>query len=142
MHRTCFRSLCCLALVAAFTAVAASAEDEKAGKAAPPEEPPLSNTLRWTTASEIDNFGFDVYRGMTEEGPWERITAEPIAGAGTTDVATDYVFVDEEIDPAKDHYYWIESISMEGVREAFTPVIRAAAKRPGGEKQADDATRP
>jgi hypothetical protein len=95
-------------------------------------EPPV-NTLKWTTASEVDNFGFDIYRSVAEDGPFEKITDEPIAGAGTTDEPQSYVFVDSEIDPTRDYYYYIESISLGGVREKFSPVIRSPAKRPAAD---------
>jgi hypothetical protein len=112
----------------------ATPEDRKdAGKGA--EDPP-ANTLKWTTASEVDNFGFDIYRGLDEEGPFDRITDEPLPGAGTTDEPQNYVFVDRDIDPTRDYFYYIESISLGGVREVFSPVIRAPAKQPaddGGE---------
>ncbi len=88
------------------------------------------NTLRWTTASEVDNFGFDVYRSTAEEGPFERITAEPIPGAGTVDEPQSYVFLDHAIDPEQGYYYYIESISVDGVREKFSPVTFVAAKKP------------
>ena len=91
-----------------------------------PETP--ANTLRWTTASEVDNFGFDVFRSDTEDGEFVCITADPIAGAGTVDVPTDYEFVDEAINPRQEYFYYVESISMSGGRERFTPVIRAPAK--------------
>lgn len=94
------------------------------------DEPPV-NTLRWTTASEVDNFGFDIYRGLSEDGPFERITNEPLPGAGTIDEPQDYVFIDETIDPSRDYYYYIESISLGGIRERFSPIIRSPAKRPG-----------
>ncbi len=94
-----------------------------------PDEPAV-NTLKWTTASEVDNFGFDIYRALDEDGPFERITIEPMPGAGTTDEPQNYVFVDSEIDPGKDYFYYIESISLGGIRETFSPVIRAPAKRP------------
>ena len=97
--------------------------------AAPDEQPPV-NTLRWTTASEVDNFGFDIYRGDSEEGPFERMTAEPIPGAGTTDEPQSYVWVDDTIDPTRDYWYYIESISIHSVRERFSPIIRSPAKRP------------
>lgn len=102
-----------------------------------PEEPadePVVNTLKWTTASEVDNFGFDIYRSLDEDGPFDRITNEPLPGAGTIDEPQEYVFVDSEIDPTKDYYYYIESISLGGVREKFSPVIRSPAKRPVGDK--------
>lgn len=94
-----------------------------------PDEPPV-NTVKWTTASEVDNFGFDIYRALDEDGPFERITIEPLPGAGTIDEPQNYVFVDSEIDPGKDYFYYIESISLGGIRETFSPVIRAPAKRP------------
>lgn len=100
----------------------------------PPQTPAAAgetstNTLRWTTASEIDNFGFDVYRGDTADGPFERLTDQPVAGAGTADVPTDYAYVDETIDPTREYFYYVESISMGGERVRFTPIMRAPAKR-------------
>ena len=103
-----------------------------------PEKPagePLVNTLKWTTASEVDNFGFDIYRGLSEDGPFEKLTAEPLAGAGTTDEPQNYVFVDEAIDPSTNYYYYIESISLGGIRETFSPIIKASAKKPAGAQQ-------
>ena len=89
---------------------------------------PYRNTIRWTTASEVDSFGFDVFRGELEEGPFERLNAKPIAGAGTSDESHSYAFVDDTIDPTKEYFYYVESISIDGVRERFTPVNRAPAK--------------
>jgi hypothetical protein len=88
----------------------------------------IRNTLRWTTASEVDNFGFDVYRGIAEDGPFERITERPIPGAGTVDEPTDYVYEDFAIDEGVAYFYYVESISTDGVRERFSPVFRAPPK--------------
>jgi len=105
---------------------------ETAAGAAPdqPVDKPLVNTLKWTTASEVDNFGFDIYRGLSEDGEFTKITAEPLPGAGTTDEPQNYVFVDESIDPSRDYFYFIESISLGGIREKFSPVIKSPAKKP------------
>lgn len=96
-------------------------------------EKPLFNRIRWTTASEVDNFGFDVYRAESEAGPFVRITPQPIAGGGTSDTPRSYEFVDSTIDPTKAYWYYVESISMGGERERFTPVQRVAPKRPAKE---------
>ena len=93
------------------------------------KEQRLANTPRWTTASEVENFGYDVFRGDSEEGPFTKLTESPLAGAGTTDETKKYEFRDDSIDPCKDYWYYVESISTTGAREKFTPVFKAPAKR-------------
>jgi len=92
------------------------------------ESEPLHNTLKWSTASEVENFGFDIYRSTSKDGPFTRVTSEPIPGAGTIDEPQSYVWKDFSIEPGTDYYYYIESISFAGVRERFSPVIKAPAK--------------
>lgn len=98
-----------------------------------PAEQRVANTARWTTASEQDNFGFDVYRGDSETGPFTKLTKEPILGAGTSDETHKYEFRDEGIDPCKAYWYYVEAVSNNGTREKFTPTFRAKPKhRPVG----------
>ncbi len=112
----------------ALLAAAVAAQPEEQAEAAEDGEETYSNTLKWSTASEVDNFGYDVYRGDSEEGPFERLNPDPVPGAGTTDEPTYYRFVDDTIDPYKTYFYYIESISMGGVRERFTPVFPSKPK--------------
>jgi hypothetical protein len=104
-----------------------------ADRTAPPpeEEKPagIQNTLRWTTASELDSYGFDVYRSTSEDGQFETINDEPIAGAGTVDVPQDYKYDDRDIQPDTAYFYYVESISLAGKREKITPVFRAPPKQ-------------
>ncbi len=104
------------------------------------------NFLRWSTASEDDNFGYDVYRGESENGGFERITEKPILGAGTSDEPMYYEFVDDTVDPYKTYYYFVESISMNGHRMVFSPTVRKAPKieaessdSEDGEESADES---
>ncbi|MEO7199583.1 MAG: hypothetical protein ABIY56_05135 [Dokdonella sp.] len=89
----------------------------------------IANTPKWTTASEQDNFGFDVFRSDSEEGEFVKLNEEPILGAGTSDETHKYQFRDDSIDPCKEYWYYVEAISTNGVREKFTPTFKAAAKR-------------
>jgi len=89
----------------------------------------VTNTARWTTASEEENFGYDVYRGRSKKGPFVKLTKQPILGHGTTEETHKYRFVDDTIDPCKDYWYYVESIANDGTREKFTPVFHAPAKR-------------
>jgi hypothetical protein len=94
--------------------------------------PPLSNTIKWSTASEVENFGYDVFRGDKEEGPFTRLNPKTIAGAGTVDEPRAYQYVDATIEVGKAYWYYVESISLAGVREKFTPVFQSKAKNADG----------
>ena len=131
----------------AFSSVVAWAADAPAAaacgsqaKVAPEQR--LSNTAHWSTASEEENFGYDVYRGDVEKGPFVKLTKQPILGNGTTNDTHQYKYVDDSIDPCRDYWYYVESISSDGAREKFTPVFRAPAKRHAGDKPAAAAPKP
>lgn len=108
---------------------AALPEGECGDQSALPAEERVANTPRWSTASEQDNFGFEVFRSDSETGEFAKLTKDPILGAGTTDESHKYSFRDDTIDPCKEYWYYVESISTAGVREKFTPTFKAPAKR-------------
>lgn len=123
--------LCLLAVLCLLIAPSTWAQEEgESAEKSSESKADTSNNIRWATAVELDNFGFDVFRGEQEEGPFIRLNEETIAGAGTTDEPSYYLFVDTTNDPHKVYYYYVESISMSNVREHFTPVFRARAKLP------------
>lgn len=93
-----------------------------------PKEVRLFNKIKWKTASELNNFGYEIYRSDTEEGDYEVVTEDVIEGAGTTTDESNYEFRDDTIDPCKKYYYYVESISTDGVREAFTPKFPSKIK--------------
>lgn len=104
-----------------------------------PEGERVANTVRWTTASEQDSFGFDVFRGDSEDGGFERLNSDPILGAGTTDETHRYSYRDERIDPCQEYWYYVEGIDTDGTREKLTPVFRAPPKhRAAGGAEAGD----
>lgn len=107
--------------ISLFVATSACSEDNISGRE-------LHNTIRWATASEVDNFGYDVYRADREEGPFERLTPKPVAGAGTTDEPQRYAYPDKTIAEGKAYYYYVESISLDGIRERFTPIFKSKPK--------------
>lgn len=102
--------------------------EESSPAANTPQDAPYANTLRWRTASEVDNFGFDVYRSESPDGLFTRITKTPVPGAGTHDEPSTYKYVDDTIKPDVTYYYYVESISMSSEREKFTPTFQAPIK--------------
>ena len=79
-------------------------------------------TLRWSTASEFENYGYHVYRSQSADGPFERLTGEAIEGAGTTDLEQRYAYVDEAAEVDVCYFYFVESVSIHGERKRITPV--------------------
>jgi hypothetical protein len=94
-----------------------------------PPDQRVGNTALWSTASEVNTFGYDVYRGDSEDGKFVRITKKPVLGNGTTSETNKYEFVDDTIDPCKEYWYYVEEITTSGERTKFTTVFKAKAKR-------------
>ena len=83
-----------------------------------------------------------MFRGDKEEGPFTRLNSKIIAGAGTVDEPRYYQYVDEAIEVGKEYWYYVESMSLAGVREKFTPVFKSKAKAADGTPIAPKAEEP
>ena len=95
----------------------------QADQPASPDPGPGRITLKWRTASEQDNLGFNLYRADTAEGPWRRINEELIPGQGTTSQVHQYEFVDQPVERFRYYYYYLENISTHGVAERYSGTI-------------------
>ena len=70
--------------------------------------------LEWRTATEINNRGFNVYRGTTDNFEEAvRLNSEliPGQGRGLAGGAT-YTFTDTGVEPGHTYYYWLEDIDL------------------------------
>lgn len=86
-----------------------------------PAAPEKKVTLKWTTASEVDNYGYFVWRSDSEEGTYTQMNKRAIPGAGNSDTPTNYVWEDRDVELNRVYWYYLESISVQGVREKFSP---------------------
>jgi uncharacterized repeat protein (TIGR01451 family) len=75
--------------------------------------------LRWSTASETNNAGFDVERS-TDGETFTAIGFEP--GVGTTEEAQSYRFVDREAPFATTLFYRLRQVDTDGTFE-YSPVV-------------------
>lgn len=78
--------------------------------------------LTWTTESEENNFGFQIMRGKSEKGDFVQINKVVIMGAGNSSTHNRYEFYDLDVKVGQTYYYRIDSISMGGTIEPFSPV--------------------
>ena len=79
-------------------------------------------TLEWITESEVDNLGFHVYRALSERGPYEKITAERIQGAGSSATKHEYTFTDEGLTEGVTYWYRLEDVAFDGTRTMHGPI--------------------
>ncbi|HOR29339.1 MAG TPA: hypothetical protein PLG73_15100 [Candidatus Sumerlaeota bacterium] len=91
---------------------------------------PGVGVIAWKTQSEENNFGFNVLRSENEEGPFVKVNRNPILGAGNSSTENRYVYYDKTVKIGDVYSYYLESISMGGVREQFSPVITDVIRRP------------
>lgn len=108
-------------LACACLAASASAQSTPAPAASPADSKSIK--IKWSTASEVDNYGFYMMRGETGDGPFKQLNDKPVPGANNSDVPSKYQFEDEDVTDGKTYFYYIESISTQGVREKFSPVL-------------------
>ncbi len=80
-------------------------------------------TVYWTTQSETNNMGWNLYRSEPENpGQMIQINFNLIPGAGTTSIPTNYIYEDEyEVIPNNTYWYWIESIEYSGETDIYGP---------------------
>lgn len=77
-------------------------------------------TLLWTTAAEIDNAGFNLWRATAANGEYGRINPLLIPGQGTG-WGADYSYVDTPPDVGT-YYYKLEDVDYNGVGTFHGPI--------------------
>lgn len=77
--------------------------------------------LEWRTQSETNNAGFHIYRALSKQGSYERITETLISGAGNSQAEHVYSYIDDEpIDGTV--YYKLADLSYDGDQVFHDPV--------------------
>ena len=88
--------------------------------------------IGWTTANEIDNAGFNLYRALSLDAARALINNGLIPSIGKPFERTDYSFADAEVTSGVTYYYWLESVSLNGKAQIAGPIraVGGSAERP------------
>jgi hypothetical protein len=103
---------------AAPTAVTLSSFDARIGS----ENAPDRVMLSWTTASEVNTAGFNIYRSDRADGPYIRINPQLIAGSSDSVTGGKYQYVDSNVVPGRTYYYQLEDVELNGTSVRHKPV--------------------
>jgi hypothetical protein len=78
--------------------------------------------LKWTTAAEIENAGFNILRADSEGGPYVQINAALIPAKGDPMRGHTYRYLDKDAELGKTYYYKLEDVDLNGTRTLHGPV--------------------
>lgn len=78
--------------------------------------------LKWVTASETENLGFELYRSKQRNGDYVRITNKLIPGAGNSQEQRTYQYEDYDVGFDTTYYYRLVDVDFSGHRGFHGPV--------------------
>lgn len=78
--------------------------------------------IEWSTATEMDNAGFNLYRSEGIDDAMTLISENLIPSQGSELEGATYSCVDENVVPEVTYYYWLENVHLNGRAEMFGPV--------------------
>jgi murein DD-endopeptidase MepM/ murein hydrolase activator NlpD len=76
----------------------------------------------WTTESETNNAGFNIYRSESNDGKYTRINTALIPAKGSATQGASYEFTDTDVQNRKTYYYKLEDVDSHGISTFHGPV--------------------
>ncbi len=78
--------------------------------------------LEWTTASEIDTAGFNIYRSEVAEYGFELVNTGIIPASQEPLIGATYLYIDDNVAPGKTYYSLLEDVDMNGQANRTNPI--------------------
>lgn len=82
--------------------------------------------IEWTTATEVDTAGFNLYRSESPDGPFVQINSELIPASGQALTGSKYRYEDSEAMPGRTYYYQLEDVEFNGTTTKHPPAAVSA----------------
>jgi len=73
--------------------------------------------IEWSTASEFDTAGFNLYRSELPEGEFQKVNEDMIRSSQDPLLGADYKFTDLGVKPNKTYYYQLEEVETSGKKK-------------------------
>jgi hypothetical protein len=93
--------------------------------AAAAEEPtPAASVVvvEWTTESEVDVAGFNLYRSENPNGPYVKVNTTLIPGSPDPLLGGKYVYTDTNVVAGQTYYYKLEDVDLDGTITLHGPI--------------------
>jgi hypothetical protein len=112
------RTVKCFILLAALLAIPAVARAQQ------PESTsgPGLVVVEWTTESEVDLAGFNIYRAGSPDGPYVKINDALIPASPDPLTGGSYSYADSTAETGVTYYYMLEDVELDGQATTHGPV--------------------
>jgi hypothetical protein len=78
--------------------------------------------VEWTTESEVDVAGFNLYRSESPDGPYVKINTALIPGSSDPLLGGEYVYTDTNVVAGQTYYYKLEDVDLDGTTTLHGPI--------------------
>lgn len=89
--------------------------------------------LEWTTASEVNTAGFNLYRSENQAGPFTKVNDQIIPASLDPVLGGKYRYEDAGVVAGHTYYYQLEDVDYNGTTTRHGPIVATASSAlPGG----------
>lgn len=78
--------------------------------------------VEWSTASELDTAGFNLYRSESQTGPFEKVNQDLIPAAPDPLTGGEYSYTDHTVKSGFTYYYELEDVELSGSTSRHGPI--------------------
>ena len=78
--------------------------------------------VEWTTETEVDTAGFNLYRSESPDGPYIKTNHELIPGSSDPLLGGKYVYTDTNVVAGRTYYYKLEDVELDGTTTIHGPI--------------------
>ena len=78
--------------------------------------------VEWTTETEVDTAGFNLYRSDSPDGSYIKINHDLIPGSSDPLLGAKYVYTDTNVVAGRTYYYKLEDVELDGTTTIHGPI--------------------
>lgn len=82
--------------------------------------------VEWTTESEVNLAGFNIYRSESQHGPYVKLNDTLIPAAPDPIAGGSYSYTDAAAEPGVTYYYQLEDVELDGKATVHGPIVVVA----------------
>ncbi|HEY65208.1 MAG TPA: hypothetical protein G4O02_11620, partial [Caldilineae bacterium] len=79
--------------------------------------------VEWSTETEVNTVGFNLYRAESPDGPFEKINKELIPASPDPLAGGHYVYTDTNVIAGRTYYYQLEDVESTGATTRHGPIV-------------------